>query len=211
MATTTPTSDLSTALGDDPQVTRLYDNVQAEVPAIGLSAIKLAAWNTIEDFYIQSTTRREHTYWRMPAGVTAIDFNPYDENWVVAWILDYCGLPANMGKVEHPSILRDLTYPTPASERDGEALLALKPASFDAVNAGGVPDLWSTWFQAILDGTLMRLYGQPAKPYSSPQLAQFHGRKYSAGVVSARGIAIRSYTNGPRWQYPYFAAGRRKS
>lgn len=203
--TATPTSDLSTFLGADPGVERLYDNVQAVVPGIGLAATKLAAWNTIENFYIQSTARREHLYWKMAAGVLTIDFNPYDADWLVAWILDYTGL--TNGKVEMPSVLRDLTSPTPTVERNGEVWVALKPVSFDA---NFEPALWSQWFETILAGTLFRLYSQPAKPYSSPPLATFHGKEYRKGVAVARGTAQRGFTNAPSWRFPYYAGGMRK-
>lgn len=206
MPTTTPTSDLSTSLGLDPGVERLYDNVQAQVPAIGLAMVKMAAWNTIEEFYIRSTSRREHLFWQMAAGVQTIDFNPFDENWLVAWILSYTGLPKS--KIEPPSTLRDLTFPVSTQDRDGEAWVALKPVSFDAEFE---TLLWSQWFETILSGTLHRLYAQPAKPYSSPQLAQFHGAKYRSGLASARDIAQRQFTNGGgNWAFPYFARGRRR-
>lgn len=207
MATTTPTSDLSTALGADPGAERIYDNVQMQVPAVPLSAIKLTLWNTIEDFYIQSTVCREHVYWKMAAEVQTIDFNPYDESKIVAWVLNYSGL--TNGKVEHPSVLRDLTYPVPDTERKGEAWLALKPVNFDAVQCHACGDLWSSWFETILSGTLYRLYGQPAKPYSSPTLAQLHAGLYRRGVAMARDTAKRGFSAGSAVRAPYFAWGRR--
>lgn len=208
-ATATPTSDLSTALGADPGAELLYDNVQMQVPAVALAAIKLALWNTIEDFYQQSTARQEHVFWKMAAGVQTIDFNPFDATWLVAWVLHFNGLSS--AKIEPPGLLRDLTFPVPETERSGEAWLALKPVSFDAVIACGAPELWSMWFETILSGTLYRLYGQPAKPYSSPQLAQFHGRAYRSGVAQARDIARRGFSDGGgNWRFPYFAGGRRK-
>jgi hypothetical protein len=157
MATSTPTSDLSTLLGSDPGIERLYDNVQAEVPAVGLSLIKLAAWNTIEDFYLRSTCRREHVFWQMPSGVYAVDFNPYDADWLVCWVLTYSGL--TNAKIEAPALLRDIAWPQSTSLRQGEALVALKPASFTS-DFG--PLIWQQWFEVILAGTLHRLYRQPA-------------------------------------------------
>jgi hypothetical protein len=205
MPTTTPTSDLSTFLGSDPGLERLYDNVQSQVPAVGLAAVKMAAWNTVEDFYIRSTSRRETVYWQMAVGISMVDFNPFDETWLVAWVLSFCGI--HRGKVVPPGELWDLDYPSGA--RKGTVLLALKPVSFDA---NLPPELWSTWFETILDGTLGRLYAQPAKPYTSPQLAQYHMNAFNAGVKRARDTAQRGNTDGPgRWAFPYFAGGRRKS
>jgi hypothetical protein len=209
MATPTPTSNLSTMLGPDPSVERLFDNVQAVVPAVGLAMVKLAAWNTIEEFYIQSTFCREHLFWKMAGGVQTIDFNPFSATELVAWVLSYKGL--SRGKIEPPGVLRDLTFPASTEEREGEAWLALKPVSFDAVNCGCSQELWSSWFEPVLDGTLGRLYSQPAKPYSSPQLAQYHMRRYRAGIARARDVANRGFTNGVAWRFPYFAGGGRRT
>jgi hypothetical protein len=204
--TATPTSDLSTFLGTDPGVERLYDNVQSEVPGVTLAQIKMAAWNTIEDFYIRSTWRREHLFWEMPAGVYAVDFNPFDADWLVAWVLAWNGL--TNGKVEPPALLRDIGFPLATTTRNGEVWLALKPTDF---SADFDPLLWQQWFETILAGTLHRLYRQPAKPYSSPQLALLHGRTFNLGVARARGIAHNNYAgNTPSWRFPRFAGGRAK-
>lgn len=207
-ATTTPTSTLSTAFGADPGVERVYDNVQVQVPSVMLSAVKLALWNTIEDFYIQSTMCREHVFWKMAAGVQTIDFNPFDESRTVAWVLDFSGV--GKGKIEPPAVLRDLTFPVPEIERGGEAWLALKPVSFDAVACHACGDLWSSWFETILAGTLYRLYSQPAKPYSSPLLAQVNSSIYRRGIASARDTARRGFTAGRPVGFPYFARGGRR-
>lgn len=203
--TPTPTSDLTSFLGSSPGLNRIYDNVQAQVPAVILSLVKLEAWNTIEDFYIQSTFRRELVSWQMGIGVQAVDFNPYDENWLVAWVLQVQGL--HRYKIDVPGRMTDLE--NPSGVRNGDALLALKPVSYSAA----LPDdLFQQWFECILDGVLHRLYRMPAKPYSSPQLAAWHGARYRMGCTRARAIAQAGYTNGAgRWNFPYFASGRRKN
>lgn len=205
--TTTPVYDDDNYLGSDPQIDRLFDNVQGIVPAVLLPAVKMAAWNTIEDFYWRSTWRREWLNWTMPGNVICIDFNPFDGNWVVCWILEVYGLSHYV--VRPPATLIDAQRPPVSGEREGHVLVALKPVSFDVEFD---PLLLSTWFETILDGVLHRLYLQPAKPYSSPQLAQAHGQRYRSGVQRARVVAGKDYTNGPgHWAFPYFANGRRKS
>lgn len=209
-ATTTPTSASTSYLGSNPGLDRLLDNVQAEVPAVSLAIIQMCAWNTIEDFYMKSGWRRELVYWTMAPGVTEIDFNPFDENYLVSWVLDVSGL--HRFHVTPPGLLKDLQPAT--ALRTGEALLSLKPVSYAAITTAGVgPELWSTWLEVIKSGVLTRLYGMPAKPYSSPQLAMFHGKSYSVGVARARGIADNNFNGaqGGRWAFPSFANGRRKN
>lgn len=181
---------------------RLYQNVSAELDAPH-TQVQLAAWNTIEDFYIRSTWRREMLYWQMQGNVAQVDFNPFDGDWLVAWILNFSGL--TRGKVELPGLLKDLTSPTPTTLRNGQVLVALKPATltseFDA-------SLWQQWFDTILSGTLHRLYRQPNKTYSNPQMALFHGKEFASGLARARAIASKSYTNTVSPTFPYFARGR---
>lgn len=203
--TPTPSSDLSTFLGSNPGLARLYDNVQATLPVVSLEIIKMMTWNTIEQFYLDSTARQEKVYWTMAVGVQELDFNPFDETWLVAWVLQVDGL-SNF-KIEMPGTVIDLN--NPIGVRTGSALLALKPVAF----ATNLPqELFVQWFETILNGTLFRLYSTPMKPYSSPQMAQFYGREWRKGVARARGIASKQYTNGAgRWSFPTFAAGRRKN
>lgn len=205
--TVTPSASSDTYLGDSPDVNRLLDNVQATVPAVGLAVVKMEAWNAIETFYRDSTTRREMLYWTMPPGTIEVDFDPFDEDWQVCWVLHWDGL--ERGRIIPPGRLRDLQFPQSQLARNGRALVALKPAGFVA-NTGGVA--WSQWFNIILSGTLARLFMQPAKPYSSPQLAQFHGRTFRSGIASARAIAQAEWTDGGgRWRFPLFAPGRAKN
>lgn len=207
-ATTTPTYDGTTGggfLSADPDANRLYDNVQAVVPGLNFSLLQMMLWNTIEDFYIRSTLERRWQSWQMANGIQEVVFNPYDENWLVAWLLDYTGL--NNALVIPPATIVDVCSGA-VGLRQGTVLLALKPTSF----AASLPaSLWSTWFEAIKSGTLARLYELPAKPWSNPQIAVEKMREYRAGVSQARSYAQNQYTDGGgRWSFPYFARGRRK-
>ena len=188
-------------------IDRLYmsirSNLDIDTPQ---TVIRQMAWNTIEDFYIQSTACREHVYWKMAPGARTIDFNPFDETKLVAWILNWRGL--TKGKVEHPSVLRDLAFPVSTQERQGEAWLALKPVNLAAVECCSCGDLWSTWFEYVLSGCLYRLYLQPGRSYSNPKLAEYHYKRYRAGVASARDTSGRGYSAGSPVRGPYFARGR---
>jgi hypothetical protein len=220
MATATPIYDLTIATGPSPDIQRLYDNVQAVVPAVSLPVITLQTWNAIEEFYLRSTLRREEVLWTMGSGVDEVDFNPFDADWLVAWILDVgpaygVSSAANTTsvsgrdlRIDPPSLLRDIHNPVPTTQRQGSALLALKPVSLDIEFP---PMLWMQWFDVILDGVLFRLYGMPSKPYSSTQLATYHGTRFRGGIRRARDYAQRQYTDGGgRWCFPYFSRGHRK-
>jgi hypothetical protein len=207
--TVTPSDDMASTLGGNPDVERVYDNVLAILPAVTLPLVQLALWNAIEEFAIRSTYFRHKAYWQMAPGVYTVDFNPISATQIAVWVLSQEGL--TQFEVRPPATLVDLRAPLAA--RTGWAVLAWKPASFDSVNAqGSLPELWSTWFETVLDGTLFRVYGQPMKPWSSPQLAQYHGQRFRQGLNRARDIAERLHSDqqSPNRAFPYFARGRRK-
>ncbi len=206
MTTGTPTSDMSELLGPNPGAERIYDNILATVSGTTLALIKLELWNTIEDFYTRSTFQRQKLDWQMAAGVYSVDFNPFDETWIVAWVLEVSGLTDF--QVNPPAELVD-NDTAPNALRSGWVLLALKPASFDVALPS---DVWSTWFRVWLSGTLSRLHGHPARPYTAPQLATYHGAIFERGIARARTMAARGNTGGGgRWAFPGgFAGGVRK-
>lgn len=207
-ATVTPTSDMSSLLGPNPGVERIYDNVLAVVPAMTLPLIEVALWNTIEEFALRSTYFRDRVSWQMAPGVNSVQFNPHSSRALVAWVLGQQGLLH--WHIVPPGLMIDDQRPT--AYRHGTALVALKPISFDVAEMPSGGELYSTWFETLLDGTLFRLYGQPAKPWSNQQLAQYHGSRFRMGINRARDIAQRSHSNQQgRWNFPPFAVGRRKN
>lgn len=204
---TTPTCDLPGYLSNEPGVSRLYDNIQAAVPNVTTDMVSLVIWNTIEDFYQRSTYRREHVYWRMDPGVLTLNFDPFDQNWRVCRFLAFRGL-SNV-KIEPPGRIRDLSSPPPTSERTGQCLLALKP---DSIQVRLPYDVWTNYFDCLLNGALSRLYMQPAKPWSDLRAMQLHAQLYRAGVASARAEAQAGHVReGTSWSFPYFATGGRVS
>ena len=210
-ATVTPSDSMKSMLGSNPGVTRIYDNVLAVLPATTQPLIQLALWNSVEEFCLRSQYFRERIYWQMAPGVYQVDFNPFSASQLVSWVLSQYGLTSF--RIVPPAILEDLQTP-PNAARTGWAIVALTPTSFDALQkSASFPELWTTWFETMLDGTMFRLTGQPAKPWSSTQLAQYHGARFRMGINRARDIAERLHSDqqSPRRTYPYFAHGRRKN
>lgn len=198
-----PLCDLPGYLSSAPDINRLYDNIQATVPGLTDEMLAMVVWNTIEDFYMTSTYRRELIYFRLDPGVLTLSFDPYDQYWRVSRFLGFSGV-ANI-KFEPPGRIRDLTSPTPDSERNGEIYLSLKPRSLQTP----LPyDVWTTYFDTLYNGACGRLYMQPAKPYSDMNAARVFISMYRKGVASARAEAQSGHMReGSSWSYPYFASG----
>jgi hypothetical protein len=196
------------SIGSGADFERLYDNIQTMLPAITLPVIEMELWNTVQEFCIRSTYFRSKIHWEMGPGISTVDFNPFNLDMVVVWVLHVRGL-THWG-INPPAVLYDMMPPT--NGRSGDALVALRPVRFDVLKLGAIPELFTTWFETMLDGTLARLYAMPAKPWSTPQLAQYHGTRFRQGMGRARDIAERlhSHQQSPRRAFPYFAHGRRK-
>lgn len=67
-----------------------------------------------------------------------------------------------------------------------------------------LPDwMYETYFGAWYDGTLGRLYGMPAKPWSSDKHAVFHGRRFRNHMAFRRQEAQRGFMyNVQTWRFP---------
>jgi len=64
-----------------------------------------------------------------------------------------------------------------------------------------------TYGDSIADGIVGRMAAQPAKPFSSPNHAQFYWKKFKQAAQMARINTNRqNLVGGQAWQYPRFAA-----
>lgn len=200
--TATPVNSLGSFLGEQPGAERIYDNVQAVCAGITVAAIKMVLWNTIEDYAIRSTCWQQTLNWTLGIGASSIGFNPIDADTLVVNVMAVTGLAHYI--VEPPAVLIDTDPPIAA--RSGQVIVSTKPSSFTANLPG---DLFGNRFQGMLDGTLYRLYGQPAKPWTSERLAGYHGRRYNSAINAAKAAALGAHSNQAGWRFPMFASGRR--
>lgn len=198
--TRTPPSQL--ALGG---LNRVYDAIEGVVPAVQHTSVQQALWDTIEEFCLQSTYFRQQVVWQMAPNQNQVDLNPIDASTVAFLIIDVSGI---LSWAAQPlAILVDMGFIS--QYRTGYAWVACKPPSLTATLP---PELTGRWFEAMKNGTLMRLYSHPAKPYSSPKLAEEHGRAFRTLIREARDLAQRFNTGGRQpFVFPYFATGVRKN
>jgi hypothetical protein len=191
-----------------PGLDRFYDTIQSRLPGITPPLIDLELDNAIEEFCFRSTYFREQIFWQMQPGISRVALSPYSLQMVTIWVIAQDGLLDYY--IEPPATLVDRQVPM--ATRTGKALIVIKPKTLDFVKKGAAPDLFTTWFEPMLDGVLFRLYGIPTKPWSSPQLASYHGTRWWTGVNRARDTAERLNSNqqSPFRNFPYWARGRRK-
>lgn len=106
-----------------------------------------------------------------------------------------------------PDTLR--LWPMPNKDIDSMLVIAsLVPSSYDDAV---MPDyLLTQYFEPLLDGMLGRLMNYKNKPYSNPEGAMYHLRRFRSGMARVRSNTIHGLNESENiWQYPNgFARGR---
>lgn len=74
----------------------------------------------------------------------------------------------------------------------------------DSCDDWGVEEwVWDMFFQDLLDGTLGRLMAMINKPWSSPLMASYHGKRFRNAMAYRKQEALRGFTYGlPAWRFP---------
>jgi hypothetical protein len=98
-------------------------------------------------------------------------------------------------------------------EHPMEMLMALSVARScleqDDCGEWNVPEwMWDMFFQDWLDGTLGRLYGMPAKPWSNLPIGSYHGKRFRNAMAYRKQEANRGFVyNAPAaWRFPRWSA-----
>jgi hypothetical protein len=191
---------------------RLMVELRNRVPGAIDNQLKDAIWNTLNDFCRDAWVWRETIDITLIVGEVQYTVAVPGADVVHALNVTHATLDTSGALFEYDTLML-ATAPllgdvgTPAFVQ-----AVLTPSlSVGADVEGLIPaDMWSTHHQTILDGTLERMYSQPAKPFSNPQLAAYHHRAYSSGKAQARHRAQAGPVPGAQmWKFPPFAKGRR--
>ena len=108
---------------------------------------------------------------------------------------------------ERPGVV-ELLPPAAGNLADREGIVPWVSLGFPPVwIENAVPIVFQRyWYDTILSGSLLRLLGQQDKPYTNPQLALYHGKKYRNEIAVARDMAMRQFNTSERgWEYPRWA------
>lgn len=70
-----------------------------------------------------------------------------------------------------------------------------------------LPDIFmSHWYDTVLSGAVSRLLSQQNKPYTDATLALFHGKRFSAGIATARDMGRRQFMSvDESFTFPFWA------
>lgn len=98
-------------------------------------------------------------------------------------------------------------YPTPQKDNTMIVTASLVPTAVDTV----MPDyIQVQYFEVLLDGLLGRLMNYKNKPYSNPDGAEYHLRRFRSGMARVRNNTIHGLNESANtWGFPQgFANGR---
>lgn len=104
--------------------------------------------------------------------------------------------------LEEPDVVRLWPLPIVDLEESLTFAVALTPKQ----SVTHLPRLAKTHFyDALLDGTLGRLYAHPVKPYTDQTLAQYHLKRFRNAIGQYAGKAKQGFIGGAQaWQFPKF-------
>tara|TARA_R110000772_G_scaffold51809_5_gene118881 strand:+ start:6479 stop:7135 length:657 start_codon:yes stop_codon:yes gene_type:complete len=160
------------------------------------------------------------------AGSRHIYLNPMPENSVVGYVLQVIYEPSTGGRVQLGTMqnvppanepnssprgvyMEDtgtmVLYPTPDTSEAGS--IRVSCTTIPTLVVAELPEMFMTHYRdAVIDTACHRLMMMDSKPWSSPTMAMFHGRRSRNHIKRIRDITKRRYSMGSsQWQFPDFA------
>jgi len=200
-------------MATNPLIDRVMDQIRVKMPGALDGVTQMELWNTLDDFLVRTNVWTGETEVKLKVGKLEADLdsptagasiwrlmavkNEDGTNYPIkAWISTPGTITFASGVSEPKTIVATV------------ALTVGDPGKRQVYP--DVPDwIWGDYYDVIIDGTIGRLFGHPAKPYSNPQMALFHLKQYSAGCDQAKWMVNRGRRmEGQRWMFPQSYAGR---
>lgn len=187
---------------------RLMDNLRTSLPGAVDLAIQSELWNVIDEACRDGWIWRESFPVTLVADTASYSIVPTGTDVVQVLSVAHDTLDVSDAVVEFGNLYLT-TVPTAADVAlPLIAVLVLTPALSTGADVEGLipADMWTTFHQLWLSGTLARMMAQPAKPYSNVSLALFHGRRFKRDLALARQkIRTGSVPGAQLWRFPRWA------
>src|SRR6478736_5341851 len=168
-----------------PIVDRIMDQLRLKLPGALDGVTQLELWNTVDDFLTRTNVWIDETTVELKPGKLVYEFSPSAAGASVRRIMDvrntagtrsttkaWMPVPGTLQIASGVSDKLDIVVVTAVTIAD--------PGKRQVYPS--LPEwMWSEYQTELIDGTIGRMMGQPAKPYSNPQLAAYHLKSYSSG------------------------------
>ena len=193
---------------------RLIKNARTALPGALDGAILIELFNVLDEFFQNTNIWQEDIPFSV-IGNEATDTVHYIEPESVStivrllYVLDAGGFPIN-ASMQVPGEVTFGFPPTTAGTYTARVVLTIN----DPTQRDGYPEfpqwIFTKYRLGILDGVLGQMMSQPAKPYTNPQLAQYHMKKFRNAIVIASSESDRKNVLGRQaWRFPQSFSVRR--
>lgn len=202
-------------------ITRLMNEARTQLPGAIDSALQLALFSVMDEFFKGTNAWTEDISFNVVANSaagTVYELVPESPSTIYSlmWVFTE---PAD-GQLRGSPIEGYMSTP-------GELILRLQPSTnetYIATVALTVQDpvsrdgyvVFPSWIlakyrQHILDGLLGKMMSQPNKPYTDRQLSVYHLRKFLSGISETRVEVQRNQRfRSQAWVFPRFASGSQR-
>ena len=205
-------------MGDDPHIQRVVDSARVNLPGATEGMLRLELFNVVEEFCRETNAWRNCICFSLVPQKCEYPIYPTDSAGEIYRLLGVeSACPTDPRFTAHawmplPGIVR-IDFP-PSAYQDLHAMVALSPSELGRNEQyPGLPDhMWSEYGPILTAGVIGKLMAQPAKPYSSTQLAPSYLGKYRREIARTRMFLQHGrLQDGQRWTFPQsFAVRRRK-
>lgn len=215
--------DPPSSVGCQEMIDNFIRDAMIRLPGAIEEVVKHEIRSTLREFFEKSISwRRMEGPYDVKAGRPHYYLNPVDSYTHLVYVLSAYYNGNLLAPLRVPPVRSDTgtpyaffcpdpqqiqLYPTP--DVDATDALTIHIALTPSECTDKLPKIAITHFyDAILDGILYRMYIQPSKPYSNPELALHHQRLYRMGTGKARIVAEQGYmVMSPSVPFPPFANG----
>ena len=190
-------------------VDTLLDSLRATLPGALDSAIQEELRNCVDEFCRHTDAYRQIVDIPLTIGETSYSLIPSGAVIVRVFSIAHPGLDTRGSRYDMVDRLVLLSN-EPQDFHVAEPLTLEVSLTVDktvAAVADWLPaEVWERFYHAFLEGTLGRMHGQAAKPYSAQQKAAYHLSRFRRKMLEYRHDAAVGFApGGQTWSFPRFA------
>lgn len=187
---------------------RLMNQARVRLPGSSDSGIKLEIFEVLREFFEDSNSWREWIQFSVVAGTQDYILVPQEQGMIIRLngVHDSNCFPQFCTLHDNDTCKLHVVYPisnTPASPWTAQVIKNVDlPTSKDDIP---IAPNWvlSRYSVTILDGLQGKMMEQSNKPYSDPQKAIYHLKRFRTGIQIARQEANTRYLVGAQtWRFP---------
>lgn len=192
----------------DSRLSRLFDDLQLQLPGALVGAIQNELRNTLREFFIDTNAWVEDVRVKTKPDVISYDVTPSTPSTAVRLmsLTNADDLPVRYATMPEFGTLILANAPSQPEVWNAKVAVTVTTGADREDNPIFPKWVLDRYYNTILDGVLARMMAQSAKPYANQQMAVYHQRRYLSGKAQAKHQSNMNNTyGGQRWRFPAFA------